>query len=87
MHDQEQCYDNLRISRNAWDTNLVKVCNNYPHLLYKLTIQANPEYIAVNWESGGGGAFAVIPVKERGRIPERIPLFRGHTAVVLDTDW
>jgi coronin-1B/1C/6 len=22
---QEQCYDNLRISRNAWDTNLVKV--------------------------------------------------------------
>ena len=22
---QEQCYDNIRISRNAWDTNLVKV--------------------------------------------------------------
>ena len=22
---QEQCYDNLRVSRNAWDTNLVKV--------------------------------------------------------------
>jgi Domain of unknown function (DUF1899) len=22
---KEQCYDNLRISRNAWDTNLVKV--------------------------------------------------------------
>lgn len=22
---QEQCYDNLRISKNAWDTNLVKV--------------------------------------------------------------
>jgi hypothetical protein len=22
---QEQCYDNLRISKNAWDTNLIKV--------------------------------------------------------------
>ncbi|KAK5956726.1 Coronin-like protein crn1 [Knufia fluminis] len=69
---KEQCYDNLRISRNAWDSNLVK---------------ANPEYISVNWEASGGGAFAVIPVEERGRVPERIPLFRGHTAVVLDTDW
>ncbi|KAI1489327.1 hypothetical protein F5X96DRAFT_15792 [Biscogniauxia mediterranea] len=69
---KEFCYDNLRISRNAWDTNLVK---------------ANPEYIAVNWEASGGGAFAVIPVNERGKVPDVIPLFRGHTATVLDTDW
>ncbi|KAE8863465.1 hypothetical protein PTNB73_06672 [Pyrenophora teres f. teres] len=69
---KEQCYDNLRISRNAWDTNLIK---------------ANPEYISVNWESSGGGAFAVIPINERGRAPDQLPLFRGHTAAVLDTDW
>ena len=69
---KEQCFDNLKISKNAWDSNLVK---------------ANPEYIAVNWEASGGGAFAVIPTTERGRLPDRIPLFRGHTAVVLDTDW
>ncbi|KZF21652.1 DUF1900-domain-containing protein [Xylona heveae TC161] len=69
---KEQCYDNLRISHNAWDTNLVK---------------ANPKYLSVNWESGGGGAFAVLPLEERGRLPELIPLFRGHTAAVLDTDW
>ncbi|KAF2105892.1 actin-binding protein-like protein [Lophiotrema nucula] len=69
---KEQAYDNLRISKNAWDTNLIK---------------ANPEYISVNWEASGGGAFAVIPVKEKGRLPEQIPLFRGHTAAVLDTDW
>ncbi|CAK7270092.1 Coronin-like protein crn1 [Sporothrix epigloea] len=69
---KEFCYDNLHISRNAWDTNLVK---------------ANPEYLSVNWESSGGGAFAVIPVNERGKIPDQIPLFRGHTAAVLDTDW
>ncbi|KAL8823930.1 MAG: hypothetical protein Q9191_005436 [Dirinaria sp. TL-2023a] len=69
---KEQCYDNIRISKNAWDTNLVK---------------ANPKYISVNWEAGGGGAFAVIPLNETGRLPEHVPLFRGHTAVVLDTDW
>ncbi|PGH15209.1 hypothetical protein AJ79_02574 [Helicocarpus griseus UAMH5409] len=69
---KEQCYDNLRISANAWDTNLVKV---------------NPHYLSVNWETGGGGAFAVLPLNETGRLPERFPLFRGHTAVVLDTDW
>lgn len=69
---KEFCYDNLHISRNAWDTNLVK---------------ANPEYLAVNWESSGGGAFAVIPLSERGKAPDQIPLFRGHTAAVLDTDW
>lgn len=69
---KEACYDNLRISRNAWDTNIIKV---------------NPQYLAVNWEASGGGAFAVIPLNEKGRLPEQIPLFRGHTAPVLDTDW
>ncbi|KAI9734058.1 MAG: Coronin-like protein crn1 [Claussenomyces sp. TS43310] len=69
---KEASYDNLHISRNAWDTNLVK---------------ANPEYLSVNWEASGGGAFAVIPINEKGRLPEQIPLFRGHTAPVLDTDW
>lgn len=62
----------MRISKNAWDTNLVK---------------ANPNYLAVNWDASGGGAFAVIPLNEKGKLPDQIPLFRGHTAVVLDTDW
>ncbi|RPB02162.1 DUF1900-domain-containing protein [Choiromyces venosus 120613-1] len=69
---KEQCYDNLHVSKNAWDSNIIK---------------ANPQYLSVNWESGGGGAFAVIPLFHRGRLPEQIPLFRGHTAPVLDTDW
>ncbi|KAL1583212.1 hypothetical protein WHR41_07944 [Cladosporium halotolerans] len=69
---REQCYDNLRISKNAWDTNLVK---------------CNPKYLSVNWEASGGGAFAVIPLEERGKLPEVMPLFRGHTAAVLDHDW
>ncbi|EWC47000.1 coronin-like protein crn1 [Drechslerella stenobrocha 248] len=69
---KEQCYDNLHISKNAWDSNIVK---------------ANPKYLSVNWEASGGGAFAVIPLNERGKEPDQIPLFRGHTAAVLDTDW
>lgn len=69
---KEQCYDNLKITRNAWDTNLIK---------------ANPLYISVNWEASGGGAFAIIPLEARGRLPEAFPLFRGHTGPVLDTDF
>lgn len=55
-----------------WDSNLVK---------------ANPKYLSVNWDASGGGAFAVIPLGEEGKLPELIPLFRGHTGPVLDTDW
>ncbi|KAK9240157.1 hypothetical protein V1525DRAFT_354468 [Lipomyces kononenkoae] len=69
---KEQCYENVRVSNNAWDSNLIKV---------------NPLYLSVNWNASGGGAFAVIPLSERGKIPDQIPLFRGHTAAVLDTDW
>lgn len=58
--------------KNAWDSNLVK---------------ANPKYVSVNWDASGGGAFAVIPLCENGKLHETIPLFRGHTGAVLDTDW
>lgn len=29
----------------------------------------------------------MIPINEKGRLPDLLPLFRGHTAVVLDIDW
>lgn len=35
----------------------------------------------------GGGAFAVIPLGERGKLPDLIPLFKGHSGPVLDTDF
>ncbi|KAL1915477.1 uncharacterized protein VTP21DRAFT_6601 [Calcarisporiella thermophila] len=69
---REACYDNLKVSNNAWDTNLVKV---------------NPLFIAVNWQASGGGAFAVIPHGQVGKQPENLTLYRGHTAAVLDTDF
>lgn len=64
-----------------------KTDSDLPYLRDTNLVKANPKYLAVNWEASGGGAFAVIPLEEKGKLPEQIPLFRGHTAAVLDTDW
>ncbi|KDN41079.1 putative CRN1 [Tilletiaria anomala UBC 951] len=67
---KEGCYDNVKVSNNAWDTNLVA---------------ANGRYVSVNWQASGGGAFAVIPTANYGKLPDIYPLCRGHSAPVLDT--
>jgi coronin-1B/1C/6 len=67
---KEACYENVKVSNNAWDTNL---------------IAANGKYLSINWNASGGGAFAVIPVSRSGKLPDIYPLCRGHTATVLDT--
>jgi len=66
------CYENLKVTTNAWDSNLIKV---------------NPKFMAVNWKAGGGGSFAVLDLKGVGRVAERMPQFVGHSAAVLDTDF
>eukprot|EP00158_Paraphelidium_tribonemae_P002387 Partr_v1_DN25321_c0_g1_i2_m22006 putative Coronin, actin binding protein len=69
---KEVCYDNIKVSRNAWDTNLCKV---------------NSKYLSINLEAGGGGQFAVIPHSALGKLPNDYPVFTGHTGAVLDTDF
>lgn len=69
---RELQYENVKVTNNAWDSNLIKT---------------NGKYISVNWNASGGGAFAVIPLEEVGKCPDQVPLFRGHTAQVLDTDF
>ncbi|KAF8983998.1 Coronin-like protein crn1 [Entomortierella lignicola] len=69
---RELSYDNVKVSGNAWDTNLIKV---------------NPKFFSLNWNSSGGGAFAVIPLTMTGKISDALPLYRGHSAAVLDTDF
>ncbi|ORX53182.1 DUF1900-domain-containing protein [Hesseltinella vesiculosa] len=69
---RDSCYDNLRVSSNAWDTNMIDV---------------NPLFLSVNWQIGGGGAFAVIPLSTVGKLPENYPLYHGHTGPVLDTSF
>ena len=48
----------------------------------------------MNWNASGGGAFAILPLpspfephKLPFKLPDIIPLARGHTAPVLDTPW
>ncbi|KAG8854818.1 Coronin-like protein crn1 [Tulasnella sp. 330] len=76
---KEHGLENVRISSSAWDTNL---CG------------ASGQYISVNYQVGGGGAFAILPLPGTElsagvpyRLPDVFPLARGHTAPVLDTDW
>lgn len=66
----EASYLGVKASQNAWDTNLLAV---------------NKKYISLNWQAGGGGAFAIIPTARVGKLPDIYPLCRGHTATVLDT--
>ncbi|WVQ64461.1 uncharacterized protein L199_002628 [Kwoniella botswanensis] len=75
-------YENAKISGSAWDTDLVT---------------AGGKYLAVNWQVSGGGAFAILPLFSPvtppqpagfpNKLPDIIPLARGHTAPVLDTAW
>ncbi|KAL4215460.1 DUF1900-domain-containing protein [Rhizopus microsporus] len=44
-------------------------------------------FLSINWQASGGGAFAVIPLSQIGKLPENYPLYRGHTGPVLDTDF
>ena len=43
----DQIYDDIRVSRVTWDSSFCAV---------------NPKFIAVIVESGGGGAFLVVPI-------------------------
>ncbi|KAF8521592.1 microtubule binding protein [Hysterangium stoloniferum] len=78
---KEHCLDNVKLSGSAWDTNVVAV---------------SASYVSVNWNASGGGAFAILPLPSPfhslsigfpARLPDVIPLARGHTATVLDTAW
>jgi len=66
---KEECYDELKVTRNAWDSNYV---------------DANPLYFGVVWEAAGGGAFAVIPYGNSGKVDAKTPLITGHKLPVLD---
>lgn len=69
---RDQCYDNLQVSYDSNDMHLAK-CNG--------------KYLSVHWAASGGGAFAVLPVEAVGRQPADLPLFEGHSAQVLDTEF
>ncbi|RXW18022.1 hypothetical protein EST38_g7826 [Candolleomyces aberdarensis] len=77
---KEYGLENVKVTNSAWDTNI---------------ISASAQYISVNWNSSGGGALAILPLPSPfhaingfpNKLPDSLPLARGHTATVLDTDW
>jgi len=69
---REQCYDNIRVSKSSWDS---------------LFTAVNPKFFAVIVESGGGGAFLVLPHTKTGRVAPDAPLVAGHKGPVLDIAW
>jgi len=66
---RENCYDNLKPSKSAWDSD---------------KIAANNKYAALVWDSRGGGSFAVLDLSKTGKLPSDLPLVSGHKAAVLD---
>ncbi|XP_074869540.1 coronin-6 isoform X2 [Carettochelys insculpta] len=68
----DQMYEDIRVSKVTWDSSFCTV---------------NPKFLAIIVESGGGGAFMVLPLTKTGRVDKNHPLVTGHTAPVLDIDW
>lgn len=70
---KEQCYDNIRITKNSWDSNFCAV---------------NPKFVAIVTEAAGGVAFLVLPLSKTGKLnkPED-NLVAGHKGAVLDIQW
>nr|XP_034990315.1 coronin-1C isoform X2 [Zootoca vivipara] len=68
----DQCYDDIRVSRVTWDSSFCAV---------------NPNFVAIIIEASGGGAFLVLPLHKTGRIDKSYPTVCGHTGPVLDIDW
>ncbi|KAJ7181071.1 microtubule binding protein [Mycena filopes] len=76
---KEHGIENVKVTNSAWDTNVVA---------------ASGEYLSINWNASGGGAFAIVPLPSpfnatgfNYKLPDSLPLARSHTAPVLDTDW
>ncbi|KAK3598613.1 hypothetical protein CHS0354_019873 [Potamilus streckersoni] len=69
---REQCYENVRLTRNAHDSNFCDV---------------NPFFIAIVTESAGGGSFIVLPLEKTGRIDINVPRVCGHAGAVMDIKW
>lgn len=69
---KEECFDDLKVTRSAWDSNL---------------IAASPSSFALIAEAAGGGSFYVLPYSKSGKVDPKTPLITGHKGVVMDIDY
>lgn len=50
-------------------------------------IRASDQFLAFPWDSGAGGALAVMAHNKVGRVPHTLPLLYGHGAAILDFEF
>lgn len=50
-------------------------------------LRANAKFLALSWESGGGGAICVLDITKYGRTPSGQPLITGHRGPILDFEF
>jgi WD40 repeat protein len=61
------------LTKNAWDSNYSS---------------ASSKWIAMAWESGGGGSVGILDATKPGKLePTKVPLLTGHKGAVLDLDF
>jgi len=66
-------WDGVRLTKNAWDSNYSS---------------ASSKWIAMAWESGGGGSVGILDATKPGKLePTKVPLLTGHKGAVLDLDF
>jgi WD40 repeat protein len=68
---KEHNYDGIKPTRSAWDSNKVT---------------SSGKFIAVIWDTAGGGAFGVIDANNKGK-QGQLPLVAGHSGEVLDIEF
>lgn len=69
---KDDCFDDLKVTRSAWDSNLVA---------------ASPSSFALIAEAAGGGSFYVLPFTKSGKVDPKTPLITGHKGAVMDLDF
>lgn len=67
----DQIIEMQHVSRSCWDSNLIK---------------CNPKFAAINWESPGSGAVAIISLEQNIIFDDGnpYPLLAGHKQAVLN---
>jgi len=68
---KEAIWDGVKLTKNAWDSNFVTV---------------NPQYVAIAWQVGGGGAVGLVNVNVVSKL-DKVPLITGHKGPVLDLEF
>lgn len=69
---KEGCYEGFKVTNCAFEGTF---------------IAANKKFIAACTETGGGGAFIVLPVSKTGRLEVNLPKVSGHREYILDMQW